>query len=84
VSNSPQTGAAALQSPLSIVMQMTYPTATVGGVAAFVSFAGLAPGFIGVYQVNMQVPQGVAAGNAVPVTLSGGGLMSNTVTISVR
>ena len=43
---------------------MTYPTATVGGVAAFVGFAGLAPGFIGLYQVNVQVPQGVAAGDA--------------------
>jgi len=84
VTNTPQTGAAAPQSPLSIVMQMTQPTATVGGVAAFVSFAGLAPGYIGVYQVNVQVPQGVAGGDAVPVVLSAGGTASNTVTISVR
>jgi uncharacterized protein (TIGR03437 family) len=84
VTNTPQTGAAALQSPLSIVMQMTQPTATVGGVAAFVSFAGLAPGFVGVNQVNVQVPQGVAAGDAVPVTLLAGGFVSNTVIISVR
>ena len=84
MTNSPPTGAAALQSPLSIVMPITYPTATVGGVAAFVSFAGLAPGFIGLYQVNVQVPQGVAAGNSVPVVLSTGATLSNTVTISVR
>lgn len=84
VTNTPQTGAAAPQSPLSIVMQMTYPTATVGGVTAFVSFAGLAPGYIGVNQVNVQVPQGVAAGDTVPVVLSAGGTASNTVTISVR
>ncbi len=84
VSNTPPTGAAASQSPLSIVLAMTHPTATVGGVAAFVGFAGLAPGFIGLYQVNVQVPQGVAEGDSVPVVLSTGATLSNTVTISVR
>jgi uncharacterized protein (TIGR03437 family) len=84
VTNTPPTGAAAFESPLSIVTSMTYPTATIGGVAAFVSFAGLAPGFVGLYQVNVQVPQGVAAGDSVPVVLSTGSTLSNTVTISVR
>ena len=82
VTNSPPTGAAAVASPLSRLF--VYPTATVGGVSAPVSFAGLAPGFIGLYQVNVQVPQGVAAADAVPVVLSTGGTASNTVTISVR
>jgi uncharacterized protein (TIGR03437 family) len=57
---------------------------TIGGVPAPVSFAGLAPGFVGLYQVNVQVPQGVAAGDAVPVVLSTGAIVSNAVTISVR
>jgi uncharacterized protein (TIGR03437 family) len=49
-----------------------------------VFFAGLAPGFVGLYQVNVQVPQGVAAGDAVPVVLSTGAAASNPVTIAVR
>ncbi|HTS48870.1 MAG TPA: hypothetical protein VMH05_13055 [Bryobacteraceae bacterium] len=38
-------------------------------VQAPVSFAGLASGYVGLYQVNVQVPQGVAAGDSVPVVL---------------
>jgi uncharacterized protein (TIGR03437 family) len=82
VTNPPRTGAAATASPLSQLS--VYPTATIGGLPATVSFAGLAPGFIGLYQVNVQVPQGVAAGDGVPVMLSIGPAVSNTVTISVR
>ena len=82
VSNTPQTGAVAVASPLSKLIGN--PTVTIGGVPAAVSFAGLASGFIGLYQVNVQVPQGVAAGDAVPVMLSAGAIASNTVTISVR
>ena len=55
-----------------------------GANTAFIPQCGLAPGFIGLYQVNVQVPQGVAAGDAVPVVLSTGAIPSNTVTISVR
>jgi uncharacterized protein (TIGR03437 family) len=35
----------------------------VGGQAATVTFAGLAPGFAGLYQVNLTVPSGLTAGN---------------------
>ncbi len=82
VSNTPETGAVASASPSSNLIGN--PTVTIGGVPAAVSFAGLAPGYIGLYQVNVQVPQGVAAGDAVPVMLSAGAIASNTVTISVR
>ena len=46
-------------------------------------FSGLAPGYVGLYQVNALVPAGVAAGSAVPVVISMGGASSNTVTIAV-
>ncbi|MBK9166754.1 MAG: hypothetical protein IPM24_04740 [Bryobacterales bacterium] len=37
-------------------------TATIGGRDAVVHFAGLAPGFMGLYQVNLQAPAGLAEG----------------------
>jgi uncharacterized protein (TIGR03437 family) len=75
-------GAAAPSDPLA---RVTNPvTATVGGINAPVQFAGLAPGFVGLYQVNVQVPAGVAPGPAVPLVLSQGGVSSNTVTLALR
>ena len=56
-------------------------TVTVNGVTAPVSFAGLAPGFVGLYQVNAQVPQ-VAAG-AAQVILTINGVASPPVTMAV-
>jgi hypothetical protein len=63
---------------------MTTPTVTVGGIPAHVVFSGLAPGFVGEYQVNAQVPATVSGGNAVPVVISIGGITSNTVAIAVQ
>ncbi|HTS48874.1 MAG TPA: hypothetical protein VMH05_13075 [Bryobacteraceae bacterium] len=83
VTNQPATGAVALAAP-HLSYLISYPSATIGGVQAPVSFAGLAPGYVGLYQVNVQVPQGVAAGDSVPVVLSFGATVSNSVTISVR
>ncbi len=34
----------------------------IAGMAADVTFSGLAPGFVGFYQVNVQVPAGVPVG----------------------
>jgi uncharacterized protein (TIGR03437 family) len=59
-------------------------TATIGGVPATVSFAGLAPGFAGVYQVNVVVPTGVAPGNSVPLVLTISGNQSPAVTMAIR
>jgi uncharacterized protein (TIGR03437 family) len=62
----------------------TIPTVTVGGVPAPVLFSGLAPSFVGVYQINAQLPAGVPSGSAVPVVISIGGATSNTATIAVQ
>lgn len=59
-------------------------TVTIGGVAASVQFAGLSPGFAGLYQVNAVVPMGAAAGSAVPVVITQNGIASNTATIAVH
>jgi uncharacterized protein (TIGR03437 family) len=70
--------------PTPALTTVAVPQVTIGNIAAAVTFSGLAPGFAGLYQVNAQVPAGVPAGNAVPVTLSVAGVSSNTVTIVVQ
>ena len=46
-------------------------TVTIGGVTATsVPFAGLTPGYVGLYQLNVVMPNGVAPGSQVPVTIS--------------
>jgi minor extracellular serine protease Vpr len=39
------------------------PRVIIGGFEATVQFAGLAPGFVGLYQVNVQVPANIPSGN---------------------
>ena len=59
------------------------PTVTMDGLPATVQFSGLAPGFVGLYQVNAVVPAGTRSSNDIPVVLTVGGTESNTVTIAV-
>ena len=81
VNNPPSPGAMAGSNPPSTTT--TLPQVTIGGVSANVSFSGLTPGFASLYQVNVQVPAGVAAGDTVPLVLSIGGIQTNTVTVAV-
>lgn len=81
VSNQPADGAAAPASPLARTSATS--SVTIGGVQTTPIFSGLAPGYAGLYQVNVQVPASVAAGSAVPVSLTIAGVTSNTVTIAV-
>jgi uncharacterized protein (TIGR03437 family) len=60
------------------------PVVTVGGVPAQVQFSGLAPGFAGLYQVNLQIPPGAPAGDDVAVTISMPDGPSDTATIAIR
>ena len=53
----------------------TTPVVTIGGQSAQVQFAGLAPGFVGLYQVNVYVPTGISTGNQ-PITIAIGGKTS--------
>lgn len=75
-------GSAAPSSPPA---ETTNPvTVTIGGKAAPVSFAGLAPGFTGLYQVNAVVPQGIATSSAVPLILTVAGAASTPVTVAIQ
>jgi uncharacterized protein (TIGR03437 family) len=82
VTNQPATGAAALSMPLSFTTAT--PTVTIGGVAAEVTYSGLAPQLAGMYQINAIVPPGAPSGNAMSLVVSIGGVLSNTVTIAVQ
>jgi hypothetical protein len=62
VSNPPATGAPAGADSLSRTSGVT--TVTIGGTEVPVSFSGLAPGYAGLYQVNVTVPAG-ASGDVV-------------------
>lgn len=79
VTPQPADGAAAGSDPLSTA---TGATATIGGKAATVSFAGLAPNFVGLWQANIVVPAGLTQGD-VPLIVSVGGQSSNSGNVSV-
>ena len=59
------------------------PRVTVGGAEAKVLFSGLAPGYLGLYQVNAQMPEGLSAG-AQPLVMTVNGARSNEVLTGVR
>jgi uncharacterized protein (TIGR03437 family) len=76
---------AQLAAPLSPLSRTTNPvTVTIGGISVRASFAGLAPGFVGLYQVNATVPTGVAPGANVPVVVSAAGATSVPVTVAIQ
>jgi uncharacterized protein (TIGR03437 family) len=75
--------ATGVPAPLNVLSSTTNAvTATIGGMTAAVVFGGLAPGYAGLYQVNIQVPQ--LASGRYPVQVSIGGIGSNTAFISVQ
>jgi uncharacterized protein (TIGR03437 family) len=81
VTNRPALGSPSPANPLATTLAT--PSASIGGVPATVTFSGLAPGYAGLYQVNVQVPEGVPTGTDVPIVLTIGGVTSNTATIAV-
>ena len=57
------------------------PSVTLGGVPLNVLYAGLAPGEVGVYQINASVPSGVPQGMDIPLVVAQAG---SSTTLSVR
>jgi uncharacterized protein (TIGR03437 family) len=82
VTNQPASGSPALASPPAETT--TTPTVTVAGLPAVVRFSGLAPGYVGLYEVNAMLPAAAPAGTAIPVVISIGDAISNTVTMAVQ
>lgn len=75
------TGFPAPLSPLSAAARPAQ--VTIGGRPAALAFAGLAPGFAGLYQLTVQVPEGVPGGRQ-PVLLSVDDLRSNQVFVILQ
>jgi uncharacterized protein (TIGR03437 family) len=67
-----------------LVLTKVQPTVTIGGKNAKVQFSGMAPGFVGLWQINAEVPADVTPGMAVPLVITAAGASSNTVTIAVQ
>lgn len=75
-------GAASPSSPLARTKAPV--SVTIGGLDAAVAFAGLAPGFVGLYQINAMIPSGITPGSAVPVTISVSGQTSPPAAMAVQ
>ncbi len=73
-------GAAAPSSPLANVLNV--PVLTLNGNPAPVQFAGLTPGLVGLYQINFQVPAGLAPGN-IQLAITQNGVQSNVAVLPV-
>lgn len=57
------------------------PQVTLGGASLPVLFSGLAPGEVGVYQINVSIPRGVPQGMEIPLSISQAG---SSTTLNVR
>jgi uncharacterized protein (TIGR03437 family) len=73
------TGMPAPSDPLAI--SILSPEVTLGGAKLPLLYAGLAPGEVGVYQINVKVPSSTPTGLSIPLSITQGGV--NT-TIQVR
>jgi uncharacterized protein (TIGR03437 family) len=72
-------GATHLLAGLAVTTQT--PVIYFGATPASPLFSGLAPGFLGLYQINVAVPAGVSG--TVPVVVSIGKSVSNTVQVTI-
>jgi uncharacterized protein (TIGR03437 family) len=75
-------GAAAGANPL--VQTNKAPRVFIFQQEATVEFSGLSPQFVGLWQINVRVPENTAITGQVPVQLFYDGLLSNVVTINVQ
>jgi uncharacterized protein (TIGR03437 family) len=75
-------GQPAPATPLSVTLSK--PMVIVAGFTAEVLFSGLAPGSVGLYQVNARIPAGIPSGGSVPLQIVIDGNPSNMVSIAVQ
>ncbi len=67
-----------------LAMASNTVTVTIEGIQAQVLYAGLAPGFAGLYQVNVVVPSGVTTNASAPLVITAAGQSSPSASIAVK
>jgi len=67
-----------------VYVTTTATNASIGGAAAQVLFAGLAPGFPGAYQLNIQVPTDIPGGFQPIVIWNGGGVSQDFLSLPIK
>lgn len=79
---SPAVADGAATSSTGLTQTQYTPTVTIGGVNAPVLFSGLTPGLIPLWQMDITVPSGLAAGSY-PMIVTINGQTSNSATVSI-
>jgi uncharacterized protein (TIGR03437 family) len=73
---------AGLPAPFSpLAVATVWPDVRLGGIPLAVAYAGLAPGEVGVFQINTQAPSRAPQGVQVPLTITQAGV---TTSVNVR
>ena len=82
VANQPPSGTPSPASPLAQAASPGDISVTIGGVPATVTFVGLAPNYVGLYQLNLVVPAASASG-VQPLVISGNNVGSKASLLAV-
>ncbi len=78
------TGLGAVTAKGNLATAVTPVVAVLADVELPVSYAGLAPGFLGLYQINIPIPAGTPPGLALPFSLRQGVSDSNSVRLALQ
>jgi uncharacterized protein (TIGR03437 family) len=81
VDNQPASGEPSSSSPVSSTRST--PEVTIGGQRAEVIFSGLAPGIVGLYQLNVRVPANAASGIQ-PLVITINGIASKESSVPIQ
>jgi uncharacterized protein (TIGR03437 family) len=65
------TGLGAVQAESDLMTTLVRPSAAVGGRSATVLFSGLAPGWIGLYQINLELPEDLLNADVIELDFGG-------------